>query len=185
MLLGLQIAVNDRMQIDDGLAKWVEENPPPPGINVDGRFSIIRGKSQEERDAQENWLRQYRALRNRLRNEFHQNIAVKANNDWRRVVAYNSNLERVGDWILDTDSAWVTIGKAIEDSRRAMDPLARIGGDAGRALRNMIQPPNYRLLADQRVLQFPVIWSVGVLAGLWLLSVFILTTRVKSLDRLK
>jgi hypothetical protein len=186
MLLGLQIAVNDRMQVEEVVSKWVEENPPPPGIKVEGRYSITRtSKSKEEIDAQEKWLRQRRELRNRLNNEFHQNIAVKMNNDWRRVVAYNSNLERVGDWILDTDSAWVTIGKAIETSRRAMDPLARIGGDAGRALRNMIQPPNYRLLADQWVLQYPVTWSVAVLGGLWLLSVFILTTRVKSLDRLK
>jgi ABC-type transport system involved in multi-copper enzyme maturation permease subunit len=186
MLLGLQIAVNDRMQVEEVVSKWVEENPPPPGIKVEGRYSITRtSKSKEEIDAQEKWLRQRRELRNRLNNEFHQNIAVKMNNDWRRVVAYNSNLERVGDWILVTDSAWVTIGKAIETSRRAMDPLARIGGDAGRALRNMIQPPNYRLLADQWVLQYPVTWSVAVLGGLWLLSVFILTTRVKSLDRLK
>jgi ABC-2 type transport system permease protein len=33
--------------------------------------------------------------------------------------------------------------------------------------------------------QFPWYWSAGTLAGIWLLSVFVLPQRVKSLDRLK
>jgi hypothetical protein len=46
-------------------------------------------------------------------------------------------------------------------------------------------PPNDRLLADRMVWQFPWYWSAGALAGVWLLSVFVLSRRVKSLDRLK
>ena len=42
-----------------------------------------------------------------------------------------------------------------------------------------------RMLADHIVWQFPWTWSAGVLGGLWLLSVLVLSSRVKSLDRLK
>jgi uncharacterized membrane protein YdcZ (DUF606 family) len=42
-----------------------------------------------------------------------------------------------------------------------------------------------RMLADLWVSQFPWTWSAGVLGGLWLLSVLVLSSRVKSLDRLK
>lgn len=186
MLLGLQIGVDMRHVEEEGLTKWMESNPPPSTIQLEGRYSTRRtGTTKEEKEAEEKWLRKRREVRMRLNNEVHGNIAAKMNNNWRRVIAYNTNLERIGDWCLDTDTAWVTIGTAIDKSRRAVDPLATIAGGAGRALRELMQPPNYRFLADQWVLQYPLIWSVGVLAGLWLLSVFILTTRVKSLDRLK
>ena len=58
-------------------------------------------------------------------------------------------------------------------------------GAGGRMLAEILHKPNDRFLADQMVLQYPVTWSAGVLGGLWLLSALILTTRVKSLDRLK
>jgi hypothetical protein len=41
------------------------------------------------------------------------------------------------------------------------------------------------MLADRMVWQYPWKWSAAVLGGLWLVSVLVLTTRVKSLDRLK
>jgi hypothetical protein len=46
-------------------------------------------------------------------------------------------------------------------------------------------PANERRLADEMVPQYPWIWSAGVLAGLLGLSVWTLSTRIKSLDRLK
>ncbi len=44
---------------------------------------------------------------------------------------------------------------------------------------------NERRLADQLVPQYPWIWSAGVLAGLLGLSLWTLSMRVKSLDRLR
>jgi len=49
----------------------------------------------------------------------------------------------------------------------------------------LLQSGNERRLAEQMVPQYPWQWSAGVLLGLWLLSVMILSFRVKSLDRLK
>ena len=54
-----------------------------------------------------------------------------------------------------------------------------------RVPRELSGPRNDRFIADQMVLQYPVSWSIAVLAGLWLVSALILSTRVKSLDRLK
>ena len=47
------------------------------------------------------------------------------------------------------------------------------------------EPVNERRLAEQMVPQYPWTWSAGVLAGLLGLSLCILSTRVKSLDRLR
>jgi len=44
---------------------------------------------------------------------------------------------------------------------------------------------NDRRLAESWVPQYPWTWSAAVLAGLWGLSLCILSTRVKSLDRLR
>jgi hypothetical protein len=41
------------------------------------------------------------------------------------------------------------------------------------------------MLANQIVWQHPWYWSAGVLVGLWVVSVVVLSRRVKSLDRLK
>ena len=50
---------------------------------------------------------------------------------------------------------------------------------------NNLQPADERGLAEARVPQYPWTWSAAVLAGLWGLSLCILSTRVKSLDRLR
>jgi hypothetical protein len=129
--------------------------------------------------AQESWLSERRAIRERYTTQ----VAANVNSDWRQLLAYHTNLSRIGDALLDTDTAWVTIGTAFERSRRAVGPMTPMGPN--RMLQDLLHRPNDRFLADRLVLQYPVIWSVGILAGLWLLSAFILATRVKSLDRLK
>jgi ABC-2 type transport system permease protein len=97
--------------------------------------------------------------------------------DWRPLCSYVANLERLADRLLDTDAAWVTIGKAVER------PRAAFGAAFGPRLP---QPPaNERRLADRMVPQYPWQWSAGVLAGLLGISTWTLTRRVKSLDRLK
>jgi hypothetical protein len=103
--------------------------------------------------------------------------------DWRPVVSYATNLDRIADWLLDTDSAWVFLGRTVERPRAAFGPA--INMRAGGRVPGLNQPANDRFLADRLVWQYPWYWSAGVLGGLWLVSVFILTRRVKSLDRLK
>ena len=105
--------------------------------------------------------------------------------DWRPLFSYTANLYRLGEAILNTDAAWVQIGRAYErgggpNSKRC--PAGRWG--RSQAADNP-EPVNERRLADSRVPQYPWTWSAGVLAGLFGLSLCILCTRVKSLDRLR
>jgi ABC-2 type transport system permease protein len=101
--------------------------------------------------------------------------AEAAKTDWRLLFSYPSNLQRIGDGLLDADTAWVEIGRAVETPREIGE----------RWLRGQSPPANERRFADKVVLQYPWIWSAGVLAGLLGLSICILSTRIKSLDRLK
>jgi hypothetical protein len=96
------------------------------------------------------------------------------------VLSYATNLDRVGDLLLDTDGAWELLGRTVERPRQMVGPMAR-----GRGVPVPSGPPNDRLLAERMVWQFPWYWSAGALGGIWLLSVFVLSRRVKSLDRLK
>jgi ABC-2 type transport system permease protein len=107
-------------------------------------------------------------------------LAEAARQDWRPLCSYTANLHRLGEALFDTDSAWVEIGRAAEAPRAVMRPfLGRHGPTAA-------EPSmNDRRLADQIVPQYPWIWSAGVLAALWGISVWILSTRIRSLDRLR
>jgi ABC-2 type transport system permease protein len=102
--------------------------------------------------------------------------AETAQHDWRPLCSYVANLRCLGDGLLNTDQAWVEIGRAAEVPRQMAQPLFGSGA-AG--------PVDERRLADWWVLQHPWTWSAGVLAGLFGFSIWILSTRVKSLDRLK
>jgi ABC-2 type transport system permease protein len=84
-----------------------------------------------------------------------------ARNNWRPLFSYTDNLHRIRAALFDTHSSFELVGK--------------IGNNA----------QNGRDFADVMVPQYPWYWSAGVLAGLLGISVWILTTRVKSLDRLK
>jgi ABC-2 type transport system permease protein len=86
---------------------------------------------------------------------------LRAKDNWRPMVSYTANLSRVGQRLLDVDSAWLKLSE--------------------------LQPPGHR---DQFLLgtlgpQYPWYWSAGVLAALLGLSACILNFRVRSLDRLK
>jgi ABC-2 type transport system permease protein len=106
--------------------------------------------------------------------------AEAAPTNWRPLCSYTANLQRLGEALLNTDAAWVEIGRAIEVPRAAIGPLFAGGG----ARANSAQINN-RLLADRLVPQYPWIWSAGVLAGLLGLSIWTLSRRVKTLDRLQ
>ena len=87
----------------------------------------------------------------------------------------HADLAGVGEGLLGTDSAWVEIGRAVEVPRST---FASFFGPKP-------PPVNERRLADQWTPQYPWIWSAGVLAGLLGLSLWTLSMRVKSLDRLR
>jgi hypothetical protein len=91
--------------------------------------------------------------------------------NWRPLFSYTANLERVGDQLLNTESAWIRLGELF-------DPATMMGGRR--------KGPKLGLSdAEVMAAQHPWPWSAAVLVGLFGVSVWILTFRVKSLDRLK
>ena len=103
--------------------------------------------------------------------------------DWRPLFSYTANLSRLGEAILNTDAAWVQIGRAYERQRTQFQSMS--GMSAGPWNRDRPEPANERSLAEYWLSQYPWTWSAAVLAGIWGLSLCILSTRVKSLDRLR
>jgi ABC-2 type transport system permease protein len=104
--------------------------------------------------------------------------AETARSNWRPICSYTANLHRLGDALLDTDAAWVQIGRAVAVPQTMIGPM--FGGPPGGP-----GAINERTLADRMVPQYPWTWSAGVLAGLLGLSLWILSMRIKSLDRLR
>jgi ABC-2 type transport system permease protein len=111
--------------------------------------------------------------------------------DWRPLCSYETNLQRLGDELLDADGAWTAIGKAFEKSRTALGAAFPPGGGFGKRTARppgqaqAEQRPAERQLAEKMVLQSPWQWSAGILAGLMGVSVWVMLRRVKSLDRLR
>ena len=81
--------------------------------------------------------------------------------NWRPIVSYTTDLARVGQQLLGTDTCW----------RKLADRQSPAGHDM--FLMMFLGP------------QYPWYWSAAVLAGLLLVSAWILHTRVRSMDRLK
>ncbi len=189
-LIGIHGDIERRQIVQEGMDRWLRENPPPPGVEMRGRYPIMRvppplpGKQNPAmtpaEKAQQQWYGEWSEAFGELNGQAAENRIALARTDWRPVLSYGTNLDRLGDWLLDTDSAWVTLGQATERPRAMMGAMTR-----GRSGPGSSGPPNNRMLADSMVLQFPWSWSAGTLAGVWLLSVFVLSRRVKSLDRLK
>jgi ABC-2 type transport system permease protein len=172
------------------LARWVRENPPPPGARMLGAFPVMEGRpgstrphlagvaAGREAEAEQwfnAWSRQSQQIRERAAGA----EAEALRKDWRPLCSYVANLERMADFFLDTRSAWVTVGKAVAVPQQMMG--AAFGPRGGRRP----APMDENTLANQFVMQSPWEWSAGVLAGLLGLSTWTLFRRVKSLDRLK
>jgi hypothetical protein len=183
VIIGVNGDTDRRAMIQDGMQRWLQENPPPPGVEMRGVFPLFRGpqkgekldqKFQQEEKRRQQWLKEWSQEYGDLNSEAEAIRLAQGYTDWRPVLSYVTNLDRIGDLLLDTDSAWVVLGRTIERPRQM------IRGGGGRE-----RPPNDRRLADRQAWQYPWYWSASTLAGLWLLSVFVLSRRVKSLDRLK
>lgn len=164
------------------MQRWVAENPPPKGIAVPRFFNPHQklppppknGPPIVVRLRQDNdWEERFEKASDDAMVNMQKIQAEELRKDWRPLVSYVGNLERLKEELLDTDSAWVMIGKASSRAQRmvGMAPAASSTGE--------------RSLADAIVPQYPWSWSAGVLAALLGISVWILTSRVKSLDRLK
>ncbi|MFO0810481.1 MAG: hypothetical protein U0746_17790 [Gemmataceae bacterium] len=200
MVSGILIIIHKESERDyvvrEGITKWVEENPPPAGIEMSGPYPIFRGPQRwmserpvdppltEEEREKKRWFRDWSTAQRRLRDQAAASRFEDNRTDWRPIVSYATNLDRIGDWLLDTDAAWVALGRAVERPRAMIGPIAQMQA-GGRLPRELTQPANDRMVADRLVWQYPWTWSAGVLGGLWLVSVLVLSSRVKSLDRLK
>jgi ABC-2 type transport system permease protein len=169
------------------MAKWLAEHPPPPGIEMHGSWAVIRQEAGL-RPGQDNeagrWYQAWGPATAQAREKAQARQGETLRSDWRPLCSYVANLDRMGDLFLNTDAAWVMIGKAVERPRAAIEGAFGPGGFGPRGRRGG-GPPNERRLADQMVLQYPWEWSAGVLAGLIGLSTWTMTRRIKSLDQLR
>jgi ABC-type transport system involved in multi-copper enzyme maturation permease subunit len=178
------------------LNRWLQEHPPPPGVQLHNGFPSVQMNQKSGRyrptgiapgheDEGERWYDAWRGAS--------QTAWIKAQNrqrevlrsDWRPLFSYVSNLERFADLMLDTDSAWVSIGRAVERARQVTFARGFVGRGPTRREQRALPESNEREIADRMVPQYPWWWSAYVLAGLLGISTWILTRRVKSLDRLK
>lgn len=81
--------------------------------------------------------------------------------DWSPMLSFVGNVKRLGSVLMDTPSAWRKFGNLADPRNRT------------------------RILSQVMGPQYPWYWSGGILAGLMGISLWILSSRVKSLDRLK
>lgn len=124
-----------------------------------------------------------------------QSLQETVKQDWCPLVSYTRNLDRMRSELLDTESARAQFVALYEASINAGRDAARkalpfpFGGRRGR--RGLFAPPEPppppppAILEGLKAADYPWTWSAGVLAGLFAVSALILSTRVKSLDRLK
>src|SRR5262249_34335861 len=134
---------------NEDLAAWRKENPPPEGSFKDHRAE---------------WEKYHRAqfqVYNKARARGEAAWAEVAGRDWRPIISYPSNLDRLADLLLDTDSAWVTIGRQVERPRRLAGPMMALGmnpRERAQVAAFLEQPVNERRLANQLVPQYPWYW---------------------------
>ncbi len=93
--------------------------------------------------------------------EFARSEIENSKTNWRPLISYTGNLARIGQKMVGADAAWLKVSE--------------------------IQPAGLRETMQMNYMgpQYPWYWSAGVLAGLFGLSVCILSFRIKSLDRLR
>jgi hypothetical protein len=185
-----------RAEFHADLVRWVQQHPPPEGARVingqpDIQFDPRTGKrrvggnppadpekAKRWQAEAERWLADFEQETQRVSAEVERGPGELARTDWRPMCSYVTNLDRIQDLLLNTDAAWVTIGKAIGPPRIPFGPGFNPRGGP---------PPqfNERRFADMNVLQYPWQWSACVLLGLLGLSTWTLTRRIRSLDRLR
>ena len=112
-------------------------------------------------------------------------LAATVKADWCPVVSYTGNLLRVREALLDTASAQENLSKLVQaGADQAQDAIVPFPFNK-LARRRPPRPPRPAPSILPALSKYPWTWSAGVLTGLGLLSILVLTTRVKTLDRLK
>jgi ABC-2 type transport system permease protein len=123
-------------------------------------------------------------------------LAESVRQDWCPLVSYQTNLLRIREAMLDTPSARSKFLDLLDVGRTEMRKAQMFAGlmKGGRGGRRF--PPNPTFAPppappplpgydEDGNSKFPWQWSAYVLGGLLVLSTWILSTRVKSLDRLR
>jgi len=177
---------------EEEMTRWVAEHPPPPGVKMFGwrpdarwrrdsqKFALL-GLEPGQEEAGDRWYKSWIKASQMAWIQVQIGEAQAARENWGPLCSYVANLDRLADLLLDTDTAWVSIGKVAKEPQM---PGGRRGGPMPGQQPELL-PANERLLADQHVAQFPWWWSAGVLTGLLGISTWTMTRRVKSLDRLR
>jgi ABC-type transport system involved in multi-copper enzyme maturation permease subunit len=191
-MIGIRGDIERRERMQDHLTTWVRDNPPPEGIEMSRGYPVFRGDQRwmrgnrpgesdltPEEKRKERWYRAYGTAQSQMWAEAEAARYAQGATDWRPLLSYAANLDRMADWLFDTDTAWVTFGHSFETSR-SMIAIAK-----GPKAAVSTGPINARALADSNAWQFPWYWSAATLSGLWLVSVIVLSRRVKSMDRLR
>jgi ABC-2 type transport system permease protein len=129
------------------------------------------------------------------------NRTVRA--DWCPLVSYTENLNRVRDVLIDAETSWNQIAKVFGVGASQLDssPIAPPPGRRGRLASRLLMIPRARTRPPDSAAaksgvrrprrsafapaEYPWYWSAGVLAALAAVSCGILTTRVRTLDRLR
>jgi ABC-2 type transport system permease protein len=166
--------------MEEEMTKWVADHPPPPGVQMHGSWPQMGRVQADQKEAADRWYREHREVSQMAWAQGQQAQVEAAREDWRPLCSYGGNLGRFADLLLDTDSAWVAFGKAVMQP----GPEASRPGPGGRPRPNL-PPGSERQFANAMVAQYPWWWSAAVLSGLLGLSTWVMTRRVKSLDRLK
>ena len=119
--------------------------------------------------------------------------------DWCPLLSYTANLTRMRDAMLDPQTSWDKIAALFQAGQNQLRQAARPGPfrrRAGRVNFTAGPPPppapptaggnsTTNARGPWQTSSYPWQWSAAVLAGLGVLSVWILATRVRSLDRLR
>jgi ABC-type transport system involved in multi-copper enzyme maturation permease subunit len=163
---------------------WVAEHPPPPGVRMMGHYPQTKwdkGKPQimveepgQQAEAQR-WYKEWTAASQAAAMKMgeHENELLRT--DWRPLVNFVGNLNRLGDFFLNADKARAEIGRAYQS----------VPGRGGPNPMRPSQLPPQDNSVELEVANHPWWWSAVVLGCLTGISLCVLTRRVKSLDRLK
>ncbi len=115
-------------------------------------------------------------------------LITSVKQEWCPLFSYTTNLDKLRDELLDMAPARQKFLDLWQSGRAAAQEVARPRIPFLRNRRRPPPPPPDQappFLMTPEHLRYPWTWSAGVLGGLFVLSAWTLSTRVKSLDRLK
>ncbi len=113
-------------------------------------------------------------------------VLMQPGRAWPPLLSYTTNLSRVRDAFFDVDHEWERVGELFRAGKGVVRSSSGFG-PLGMRRRGRFSPPPPPPPSESAgaPAQAPWTWSAGVLAALGTASVVVLSTRVRSLDRLK